>query len=110
MEGIRELGLQCLHWSTKAKRLRARLAISGLKDTSDAALLETLEIWAGPFLGAITDAEGLRRFDPTEALRAAIDWDDWKQLEQSVPAHYRTPLGRSVEIDYGTGMRGYALL
>ena len=53
-----------------------------MRDVSDDALLGALEDWALPYLAGIRDATGLRRFDPTEALRGWIGWDGMVQVDR----------------------------
>ncbi|MEM6609358.1 MAG: ATP-dependent helicase HrpB [Pseudomonadota bacterium] len=100
LDGIRELGLDCLGWSDAARRLRARIAVTGLKDVSDGALLVQLEDWAAPFLAGFQSADDLRKFDPADALCAWIGWDGQKQLDKIAPASWTSPLGRKIPIDY----------
>ena len=42
----------------------------------------------------------LRSLDLHEPLRACLTWDQLRRLDQLVPAHFETPLGRKVPIDY----------
>ena len=100
--GVRSLGIDCLGWTKRARLYRARIAASGLRDVSDDALEATLEDWLAPFADGIKDAEGLKRLDPFEALRAWLGWDNARRLDESAPAHWRTPLGRRVPVDYAT--------
>ncbi|WP_299820677.1 ATP-dependent helicase HrpB [uncultured Jannaschia sp.] len=100
LDGIRGLGLGCLDWTRRARLLRARIATSGLADVSDETLLTRLADWLAPFLGDARDADGLGRLDPFDALQAWIGWDTARRLDEVAPAHYRTPLGRKVPIDY----------
>jgi ATP-dependent helicase HrpB len=109
LEGIRDLGIDCLNWSPKAQRLRARIAISALRDVSDEALLATLEDWALPYLSGKRTAADLKQFDPTEALTAWLGWDDAQRMAQLAPAHYTSPMGRNVPIDYSSGTPEVAL-
>lgn len=100
LDGIRDLGLGALNWTDAARRLRARIALAGLCDVSDAALIDSLETWALPFLGGLHTAGQLRKWDPKQALEAMIGWDGLQQLEALVPAAWQSPLGRAVPIDY----------
>ncbi|MDG4647405.1 ATP-dependent helicase HrpB [Roseibacterium sp. SDUM158017] len=100
-EGIRDLGLDALGWSRRARLLRRRIAFAGVADMSDEALLGTLEDWALPFLEGIRDAGGLSRFDPHDALRAHAGWDGMQEVDRLAPEHWETPLGRRLAIDYG---------
>ena len=100
LEGIRDLGLGALDWSKKARLLRARVAVSGVADMSDEALLDDLEDWAAPFLTSERNAADLGRFDPTEALKACIGWDRMREVDRLAPETWTSPLGRAVPIDY----------
>jgi ATP-dependent helicase HrpB len=102
LDGIRQLGLP---WTAAARRLRARveLARGGGKDfpdMTDAALMDGLEDWLLPHLGRARTEADLRAFDTTPALKAMLDWDQTQRLDTLVPAHFDTPLGRHVPIDY----------
>lgn len=103
LDGIRYLGFDYLNWSPKAKRLRARIAISQVRDVSDEALIEALEDWALPYLSGKRTAADLKQFDPTEALTAWLGWEDSQRMAQLAPAHYTSPMGRQVPIDYSSG-------
>lgn len=98
LDGLRLLGLP---WSPAARRLRARIALARSADwpeVTDAALLADDGLL--PYLdGARTEAD-LRALDLTEALKARIGRDRLAQIDRTVPAHFETPLGRKVPIDY----------
>ncbi len=100
LEGLKDLGLDTLNWSKSARLLRARIAVSGLADMSDAALLDRAGVWLLPYLTGLSSAEDLKRFDPTEALRASLDWPQQQELDRLAPGHWITPLGRKTPIDY----------
>ncbi|MBB3189029.1 ATP-dependent helicase HrpB [Halomonas cerina] len=69
-------------------------------DWSDAALLETLDDWLGPYL------VGLTRLDQVEALplsRILLDRLEWSQrvrLDELAPTHLEVPSGSCVRLDY----------
>ena len=42
----------------------------------------------------------LTKAAPFTALRAALTWEQTRQLDARVPSHFTTPLGRRVPIDY----------
>jgi ATP-dependent helicase HrpB len=100
MEGLRDLGLGALNWTKAALLLRARVAVSGVRDVSDEALLAALEEWAAPFLVKERTAADLARFDPTEALRAFLGYAALQEVDHLAPAVWTSPLGRSIPIDY----------
>lgn len=102
LDGVRDLGLRL---PDAARRFQARVALAraggaDLPDLGDTALIETLEDWLAPHLNGVRSAEDWKRFDPTPALRAALDWQQTHQLDQDVPESFTTPLGRKIPIDY----------
>ena len=97
VEGLRANGL---NWTPGAARLRARIAlIPDLGPVDDDSLLADPG-WLLPWLGRARTLADLRGLDLTEALRARIGWDGQQRLDQAAPAHFVTPLGRKVPIDY----------
>lgn len=106
LEGVRTLGLQAVKPSKAFELLRARLALaraamSDMPDPSEVALLERAEDWLLPYLGRAKSAADLKSIDPAPALAARLGWEQSQALDCLAPPHYRTPLGRSVPIDYG---------
>jgi ATP-dependent helicase HrpB len=98
LEGVRQLGL---HPSDAAARFRARVAlVDDLPAMDDATLLDHLEDWLLPHLSGVRSAEDWKRFDLLPALRAMLDWDQMQRLDRAAPAHFDTPLGRKIPIDY----------
>ena len=108
LEGVRQLGLLP---SKAARRLMARAALmgDGFADLSDATLLETLEDWLLPHLGATRTAADWKAFDILPALQAHLGWDAMQRLDRAVPPHFETPLGRRVPIDYDGDTPGIAV-
>jgi len=100
LDGIRDLGLGALNWTPKARLLRARIAISGVADMSDAALLDRLEDWAAPWLTTERSAADLGRFDPSNALTLWVGHAAMAEVDRLAPPAWQSPLGRSVPIDY----------
>ena len=100
LDGIRDLGLGALGWSKRAILLRARVAVSGVADMSDAALLADLEDWAGSYLQGKRNAADLARFDPAEALQTWLGWPALQEVERLAPEAWTSPLGRRIAIDY----------
>jgi ATP-dependent helicase HrpB len=107
LEGIRQLGLRP---TPAAQRFRARVAlVDNLPAMDDATLLETLEDWLLPHLAGVRSAEDWKRFDILPALRAMLDWDQTQWLDRAAPAHFVTPLGRKIPIDYDGEAPGITL-
>lgn len=102
LDGIRQTGLP---WSAPATRLRARIRLAagsgtGWPDLSDEALLASLEDWLLPHLKSPRTEADLRALDLTEPLRGLLSWDQTQIIDRLAPAHFETPLGRRVPIDY----------
>ncbi len=98
LDGVRQLGLRP---SPAADRFRARVAlVDGLPAMDDATLMDTLENWLLPHLHGVRNAADWKRFDILPALRAMLDWDQMQRLDKAAPAHFETPLGRRIPIDY----------
>lgn len=107
---LRERGLETLDWSPAARSLRERVCFlhahdpGNWPDWSEAALLETMEDWLGPYLDGITRLEALRRLDLEEILSARLDWSRRQALEAEAPSHLTVPSGNRHALDYGTGV------
>lgn len=102
LDGVRFLGLPM---TEAAKRLQARIVLASgssadWPDCSDAGLLDTAQDWLLPYLGKVKTDSDIRGLDLTEAIRSRLDWDQSQTLDRLVPAHFETPLGRKVPIDY----------
>ncbi|MCV2893512.1 ATP-dependent helicase HrpB [Lentibacter sp. XHP0401] len=101
-EGVRELGLKP---SPAAERLRARVALMSqaghdMPDMSDDALLGTLETWLAPYITGIKTDTQWKAFDIHAPLQALLTYEQTQLLAQHAPAHFTTPLGRQIPIDY----------
>ncbi len=100
-DGLCQIGLP---WSAPARRLRARVNLlrhegTDLPDLSDAALLSD-PAWLLPYLSSKRSEADLRALDLTEALRNHLTWEQQQHLDRLAPAHFETPLGRRIPIDY----------
>ncbi|SLN24569.1 ATP-dependent RNA helicase HrpB [Roseovarius albus] len=103
LAGVKELGLS---WSAAAERFAKRVELvreggEDLPEMTEAALLETLEDWLLPYLEGVKTAQDWKRFDMLEALRGRLSWEQMQRLDQAAPAHFTTPLGRKIPIEYG---------
>ena len=102
LEGVRQLGFK---WSDATVRFRARVNLlrdAGfeLPSVDDADLMQTIEDWLLPYLSGVKTAGDWAGFDLLGALRARLDWDQMQALDREAPAHFETPLGRKIPIDY----------
>ncbi|TNC50081.1 ATP-dependent helicase HrpB [Rubellimicrobium rubrum] len=102
LDGVRGLGLR-LSGATERFRSRVMLARSAggdLPDLSDAALLDTPEDWLLPWLEGVRTEADWRRLDLLPALRGMLSHAQMQEVDRILPAHFTTPLGRSIPIDY----------
>lgn len=102
LDGVRALGFE---FRPAVRRLQARVGLAraqgaDVPDLSDDALKESLEDWLLPMLGGVRTADQWKAFDPLPALQAMLSWDQMQELNTRVPAHFTTPLGRQIAIDY----------
>lgn len=110
-QGIRQLGLQALPWTTELENWRARVAFlrrvegeeAGWPDLSDTHLAATLEDWLGPFLDTVTRRSHFARIDLGPALRARLDWQAQRELDAAAPTHVSVPSGSRIPLDYRSG-------
>jgi len=105
LDGVCDLGL---NWTDGAYRFAARVELlratgEELPGMSETDLMDTLEDWLLPFLDGVKTAQDWKRFDMAEALRARLGWEGQQRLDAKVPAHFITPLGRKIPIDYSGG-------
>lgn len=98
LDGVRDLGLP---WNDAARRFQARvLLVDSLPDFSDVALMLRIQEWLLPHLAGVKTAADLKRLSLTEPLRQSLTWDQQQQLDHAAPAHFTTPLGSKIPIDY----------
>ena len=108
-DGVRQLGLGALDWPPEATSLRRRIEwlrarggplAARLPDWSEAGLLATLDDWLTPYLSGMRRIEEAARLDLAAILRATLDRDTLAAIERAAPAHFVTPLGDRLPIDY----------
>ena len=102
LDGVRLLGLPV---SPACDRFRARVALvrsagHDLPDMSDDALMSEADAWLLPHLSGVRSAADWKSFDLLPALRNRLTWDQMQVLDRETPAHFETPLGRMIAIDY----------
>ncbi len=107
LAAVRDLGLEVLPWSDRARDLRMRVAALrgwcpelGLPDFSDAALLDSLEDWLAPVLADKRRLDALQATELTDALAARLDYAMRRALDEQAPAAIRVPSGLERRIAY----------
>jgi ATP-dependent helicase HrpB len=110
LEGIRRLGIEALPWTREAREwqtrvlsLRQWLPDENWPDVSDAVLSETLAEWLGPYLDGMSRRDHLARLDLLSILKARLDWDRGRRLEEGAPTHLEVPSGSHLRLEYIPG-------
>ena len=107
-EGIRWRGLDCLPWTEAARQLQARVRLVRARepeawpDLADAALLDRLEEWLGPYLQRRRRLAALADLDLMAILQSQLDHRQRQDLARRAPERLTVPSGRSQAIDYAT--------
>lgn len=105
VDGIRDIGMDCLPWSKEAVEWRRRVlcfhqATGNGPDLSDSTLLETLEEWLLPYLTGMSRLQHLKSLDMLTILKTQLDWSALQTLDKQVPSHFTVPSGSTIQIDY----------
>jgi ATP-dependent helicase HrpB len=105
LEGIRRTGPHILPWNEASRRLQARLGFlhrldSTWTDCSDAALLENLSAWLGPYIGGMRRLDDLGRLDLADLLLGRLRWDQRAELDEWAPSHIQVASGSRIQVDY----------
>lgn len=104
---LRQCGLNALPWDDAARQWQARVTLlRGLEgepwpDVSDAALLQSLELWLAPALAGCTALADLTAAAFTTALHGLLPKHMARRLAQAAPPHWRVPSGALRPIVYG---------
>jgi ATP-dependent helicase HrpB len=107
IDGVRQLGLECLPWDKethslqqRSEWLRKNLDLIDLPDISNSMLLKTLEDWLAPFLGTIWRRDQLQKLTLMDILHARFSFAQWQDLERLAPSHLNLPSGSRIALDY----------
>ena len=104
-DAIKKEGIEVLHWSDGARKLRQRIAFlhahdSIWPDMSDVALTDSLLSGLHEALGRVRSGRELRTLDVAAALLGLLDWSQRQRLDQLAPTHFEAPTGSRLPIDY----------
>jgi ATP-dependent helicase HrpB len=106
LQGIRQMGINCLPWSKGLRAWRQRVQFlhrldpQHWPDVSDEHLFATLEEWLAPYLNGVTRRAHLADVDLHAALVGLLSWEQQRTLEEWAPTHLTVPSGSRVPIDY----------
>lgn len=104
---VRKCGLVCLPWSDQALQWRARVALMHdlepdcWPSVSDAALLDSMEEWLGPFMANCSSLAALSDEAFSAALRGILSGNSGRLLDRLAPTHWQAPSGAQRPITYG---------
>lgn len=112
---IRQQGLQILNWNNGLEQFQFRISLArkydaqgDWPDTSDAALLLTLETWLAPYLENVNNLSQLAKLDCLNLVQQSVDWQQKQRLEELLPTRWPLVTGTFAPIVYDAS--GRALL
>ena len=106
LDAVRRRGLETLPWSKGARALQQRVLFlrhhlgEAWPDLSDAALLEALDSWLGPYLAGARGLADLARLDLPALLLDAVPGPRRAELDRLAPTHLDVPSGSRLPLDY----------
>ena len=104
-QGIAELGLAVLPWTSALSQWLARLrflraADPAWPDLSDEILTATAGDWLAPEIVGRTGLDAVTADDLGRALHALLPWDLRARLDADAPTHFEVPTGSRIALDY----------
>ena len=110
VDGVRQLGLECLPWDKEARAFQQRIqwlrknsdSPADFPDLSDSALLSSLENWLSPFLDGIWKKEQLGKLPLLSILKSQLTHSLNQQIDFLAPSHLNFPSGSRVALDYSS--------
>ncbi len=107
---IRNRGLSLLPWTPALEQWRHRVQLlhkleqdgesNRWPDVSDQGLLDSLEQWLLPYLGAVRKLQDFQSLDLQTILQSSLNWPLPLELERLAPERLVVPSGSSIAIDY----------
>jgi len=106
-QAIQAQGLSLVGWSHAARQWQLRVATlrawhldEAWPDVSEPALLNTIEQWLGPYLGAVRKAEDFARVDSLALAQSLVPWALQQELERRAPTTITVPTGSAITLEY----------
>lgn len=106
LDGLHQEGLELLHWTDDARRLRQRLGfLHGVlgtpwPDTGEEALLAVAGHWLEPELSRARRRADLWKIHAGEALQRLLPWPEAGRLDELAPDRIQVPSGSHIKVDY----------
>jgi ATP-dependent helicase HrpB len=96
-----------LRWTPSADQLRRRVAFMRSRDDrwpdwSDAALLDTLDLWLVPHLVGLRRRSDMEQLPLQDFLLDSLAWEQRRDLDRFAPTHVVVPTGSRIAVDYTT--------
>ncbi len=109
VEGVRQMGLECLPWDRDSRSLQQRSEWlrkhsprSDWPNFTEVNLLTTLEEWLAPFLHNIWRRTHLQKLSLTDILHSRFTYTQRQELEHLTPSHLKLPSGSYIALDYSS--------
>jgi ATP-dependent helicase HrpB len=108
LDGIRQMGIQCLPWDKETRELQQRVhwlqkysvSPENIPDISDTTLLASLEEWLMPFLDGVWKKEQLSTLPLLTIIQSHITHSLIQQINFLAPSHLKLPSGSIAALDY----------
>lgn len=106
LQALQKRQLQDLPWDEHSEQLIARVQWLRQQqpeqwpDFSRTALAASAEDWLLPYLQDMSSLADVSRLNLPDALKNALDWSRWSELERLAPARWTLPTGSSPLLDY----------
>jgi ATP-dependent helicase HrpB len=108
LDGIRQMGLECLPWDKESRGLQQRVqwlrtnssSPQDFPDLSNAALLDSLDNWLSPFLEGIWKKEHLINLPLLTILKSQMTHSLNQRIDSLAPSHVKLPSGSFIALDY----------
>ncbi|MGT0009581.1 ATP-dependent helicase HrpB [Pseudomonas aeruginosa] len=108
---VRRKGMELLPWTPELRQWQARVSLlrcldleqkgeSEWPDLSDTALLSSLEVWLGPYLGKVSRLSHFANLDLPSILLGLLPWPLPARLDELAPKTLQVPSGSRIAIDY----------
>ena len=108
LEGIQQVGIDCLGWQKKSRELQVRMQSAHVwapetwPDVSDASLINDLS-WLEFYLDSVTTLKQLKKIDLYPILLSPLSWKDQQKFDCLVPTHFQVPSGSKIRLSYQPG-------
>ncbi|VFU09526.1 ATP-dependent RNA helicase HrpB [Methylocella tundrae] len=87
-------------WRDRIAFLRRAEPDDDWPDLSNSALAESAGEWLAPFIEGRVSLASITADDLEKALKALLAWNMQRRLEEEAPAHFETPAGSRIALDY----------